>query len=154
MDSELYESGWIDPPHQYDDFESEQLKDYCYNWCQYGKLYDDLKDKEYYGRRESYGWDTHGNVYHLSELEDKKKEGIIIKECHRKLVFLKEEQKEYSYHPSCAFLGYIQENMDGNWIAYSINFCVDVTGFAAEVYAVKYLAKLEELIPFHKKRKT
>ena len=152
MDSELYESGWIDPPHQYDDFESEQLKDYCYNWCQCGKLYDDLKDKEYYGRNGSYGWDTHGNVYHLYELEEKKKEGIIIKEFHRKLVFLKEEKEEYSYHPSYPFLGTIQETIDRNWLARSINFSVDVAGFATEVYAVKYLAKLEELIPFYRKR--
>jgi hypothetical protein len=81
----------------------------------------------------SYGYDQQGHMKQGAELAEQRKQGLIIKECPYKLVFLDN-----------ALIGHIQQTIDATWIAHSLFYPpemsdMEVCGFANEFYAALYL---------------
>ena len=79
------------------------------------------------------GYDQQGYSWQEPELSEKRKQGLIVKECNAEIVFFKR-----------SLIGYIQENFDGSWFARSPYLPVggdgvEIAGFMNKFYAVRYL---------------
>lgn len=78
------------------------------------------------------GYDQQGNTWEELELAEMRKKGLIVKEYFQKVVFFEN-----------TLLGYIQECLDGTWLAHSSynegTRDIEIFGFLNEFYAVRYL---------------
>lgn len=84
------------------------------------------------------GYDQQGNSWWGEELQARRAQGLIIKECPEKTVFVVGEK-------GC-LLGYIRECFDDTWLASTCYFpcIVEVSGLKNEFYAVRYLHQVLE----------
>lgn len=78
------------------------------------------------------GYDQQGNAWEELGLTKMRKKGLIVKEYSQKNVFFEN-----------TLLGYIQECLDGTWLAHSAYnepiTDIEIFGFINEFYAVRYL---------------
>lgn len=94
------------------------------------------KYKFYFSRNLSYGYDRKGVIWQEPELTEMRKKGAIV--------------KEYPYQGvnswDLAFLGYIQECLDGSWLAGTAYFepPLEILGFINQFYAVRFMQQVME----------
>ncbi len=89
----------------------------------------------YINRDLSYGYDRKGVIWQEPELTEMQKKGAIVKEYPYKTVISCEER---------AILGYIQECLDGSWLASTAYFEQETLGFINQFYAVRFLQQVME----------
>ena len=138
MGLEVHDSGWLNPPIVYENFDSSLLQDYCFELSKSGTWYDESCNCNYHDRYGTIGWDVDGVIYHGYQLVWKRKKELIIKDSIPKSIF---------YRKTFGYLGFIQETTDGAWFvnspyAFNHHFSLYISGFRNEFYAVRYLHQM------------
>lgn len=103
-------------PREFQEFDSSNLKNYCFWWGHDN----DSNEESNFG---TYGIDLQGLIYRGNKLVIIRNEGLIIKEFREKVVF---EKKKLIY------IGTIQEAPDGTWFSqspYNMSYC-QIFGFS------------------------
>ena len=118
-------------PQEFQEFNSSNLKNYCFWW---GHNNDSCEESNF----GTYGIDLQGLIYRGKKLVIMRNEGLIIREFREKVVF---EKKKLIY------IGTIQEASDGTWFSqspYNIPYC-QIFGFSDQFYAIRHLHELGKL---------